>query len=501
MITNVQLKNCIFDRNQSKKMTKQLYILIISSVLFTISCGEETEVNTENKVVNDNITDSLVTEEKKPLALILPENPVLVDNIYATSTALPFHENHLYNCFDNDSTTFWKSPKGATDAEGILISFSKPTKIGSFKLTANEEQTYYYYVNGTLVDQQYGTTKRSQNINKTVKNLFIKFRGKDNIQQEFKLGEEEIQTISKTNPSSYLSLSTIDFFDTKGKAMNIVLPKRVKGNINTPSVLKESPSYAGDNLFDNMTGYAWIEGVEDNGIGSTLSLETEEILSIDALKIWNGYQRSPSHFYANAKLKSFTIKSEELEDSLTLDNSEKPQLTTLSKPTITNKIDLTIKEAYEGNSYQDLGISEMILYSNGYPIKIETDAIENIVKANKANDKLWFLDKGFNNSIEYGDSWSETSLNIRSNGTFVYYKDDHCGAYCYEIIDGNWELVKTTDDKVTITVYGKVFVPTSNEEMYTGKVDMKSVKIFKDEVTITKKAISGKKFLKNIRLQ
>lgn len=478
-------------------------VLLFSSLFVLYQCGgEETSTDTQDKTdTNTSKSDTLSNEKESIdyLSLSLPENPIIVERIYATSTQLPLIENSIYNAFDKDEATSWNSIPGATTNEGILIAFEETPYIKSFELKASKESEFVYYVNGSIVDERWGKTGKARNLNRPVKTIFIKFRGANDKLKEISSEEDETyKTYRSTDKEESLSLSEISFTGKDGNPLNIVLPYLIDGTVKTSSKLKESDSYKGDNLFDNMREYAWVEGVEGNGIDEKVTINTQKGLKINAIKVWNGYQRSPSHYYANAKVKAFDFLSGNTSETINIEDKEKPQLVSLSKPIEGNEFELAIKEAHKGNSYEDLAISELTFYQDGYPVKIKTSSEEETVKANKANTNLWFLDRGFENTNEEGASATDISMNIRSNGTFVYYKDENCGAYCYEIIDGNWELIEADKNKVKITVFGKVFRPSASEEMYEGKMNMNSVKIFKDVVTITKKNLKGEKFIEEI---
>lgn len=480
-------------------MLKKLLFFCLIFLFF--QCGEESVSNNESDNHNEQIKDPIVKEKVIDyLELDLPEKPVIVERIYATTTNIPLKENSIYKAFDNDINTNWQSMPGATTNEGILIAFAEKTYVKSFVLDAKTDQEFVYYVNGSLVDKRWGKTGKSKSLNTKVSTIFLKFKGNNDKVKSFEPKDDEVYlTYRATDPDETISISEINFYGKGDDKLNLVLPYMVDGTVTTSSNLKSSDSYKGDNLFDNMREYAWVEGAEGNGIGEKVTFNTQKGLKINSIKIWNGYQRSPSHHYSNAKLKTFDFTTGELTENNEIRNSETSQVVNFENTFKGDEFILKITDAFDGNSYEDLAISEITFYQNQYPIKIRTNAIEKTIKANKENPDLWFLDRGFESTHEEGAGAIDISMNIRSNGTFVYYKDEYCGPYCYEIIDGNWELIESDEDKAKIMVYGKIFRPSASEEMYQGKMNMNSVKIFKDQITITKKSLQGQKFIEEIK--
>ena len=61
-------------------------------------------------------------------------NMVYLEGCYATSTSLPFNTYSVYNLFDSNVNTKWKTMRGAGPDEGIMIYFDNPIKLGKLEL-------------------------------------------------------------------------------------------------------------------------------------------------------------------------------------------------------------------------------------------------------------------------------------------------------------------------------------------------------------------------------
>lgn len=58
-------------------------------------------------------------------------------------------------------------------------------------------------------------------------------------------------------------------------------------------------------LFDSRKEFVYAEGAPGAGENEALTFRFDENVKMNALKIWNGFQRSDKHYTANARIKSF----------------------------------------------------------------------------------------------------------------------------------------------------------------------------------------------------
>ncbi|MEM9895132.1 MAG: hypothetical protein AAF789_02070 [Bacteroidota bacterium] len=457
---------------------------------------------------------------------------IRLEGLYATSTALPFGKYSVYNLFDNDPSTIWKTLKGTGPNEGIMMIFPEPTYIGSLVLQQAkgidfaEVTTFLIYVDG----QNQGSNLV---IDKRVNSLYIKIlrtKSDRKITSEID-GKKYSRNIFYEDFS--VGLSEIKLLGDDDGQMRVIIPKKVNGSIQASSSLKPELAYGTSNLMDSRKEFGWVEGASGNGIGEEIIFEADEDIRITAVKIWNGYQRSPSHFSGNSRLKSFQFGLEDQQgQSYSLDDTTTPQTVTLGRPITGRRFVLTIEAAYSGSKYRDLVLSELKFFDGETPIMIRTKSEEERITETKAaaenNDLLkTFLDRNIDvillkseNKSGEGSYYSEshrqaTSLLLRSNNTFVIYEDEN---YHFEeyieaegidtgedtekqlIADGNWELKETGSDYLEIRIFGKILNTTPGENIYGSTSTEEKQRIFQDFLTLKKGTITGERFISDIPL-
>ncbi|WP_109832684.1 NADase-type glycan-binding domain-containing protein [Reichenbachiella versicolor] len=463
---------------------------------------------------------------------------VQLEGLYATSTALPLEENAVDNLFDDDieePVTYWRTMKGAGPNEGIMMYFSEPTYIGSLEIDEEVGAEYatkiIYEVYGD--GRSFGSTIRdmgvSKNIDQELTSLYIKIADCEEVKSIEQVIGDKTHHRSIFDADKSVSISEIYMYGKDDSRYKILPPKTVKGKIESSSSLTPALAYGATNLMDSKKEFGWAEGSNGNGINQKLTFTTDEEITISAIKIWNGYQRSPSHYKSNTRLKSFEFGLGDGTGATHMIKDEmSSQIVKLNAPITGRKFTLTVKDIFPGSKYQDLVISELKFLDGDQHIIISTDAEEKRIRNTQANSNA-ILDRYIDRNISvyataekhketeggyfYEDFWKQNSLILRSNNTFVMYeseeysvgeyreKDDYENSN-YEskeiIADGNWELKESGDDYVKVRIFGKIFTPTTRAELYHGDVTSANVRIFQDKLTLTKQKVSGERFVEDI---
>lgn len=214
-----------------------------------------------------------------------------------------------------------------------------------------------------------------------------------------------------------------------------------------------------------------------------------------------------------------------------LEDDKTPQMVVLDRPITGQKFELIIKDAFSGTKYQDLVISEIKFFEGNQPIVIQTSSEEErINETNSISNPLlnYFIDRNMDVSLysrkekkgdgEYFAEYygKKTSLILRSNNTFVMYERETLSVEEYNeeeeyenyeddtkevIADGNWELRETGEGYLKVRIFGKIFSPTTTAELYQGDVTSANVRIFQDNLTLTKDKITGERFINDIILK
>lgn len=129
-----------------------------------------------------------------------------------------------------------------------------------------------------------------------------------------------------------------------------------------------SSTYDGDrathiatNLIDGKRETNWTEGVDGNGIGEYVHFEFQEEKTITGFRICSGNHFSDSYYTKNARPKDIelTFEDDSSEEFTLLDVKE--ELTFQLPEAVTTKtVRLTIQSVYEGSSWEDTVISEIV---------------------------------------------------------------------------------------------------------------------------------------------
>ncbi len=389
-------------------------------------------------------------------AAILSQTPLKLQALVPTSGS------GAENLLDGKPTTTW-SPEGDAEGEGVLFRFEGDVKLTqvSVQACAGKKATLIPYVNGTVgaqVTVNDALTPVSTSSAHRVRSVFLKFADA--------LGS---------------CLSEVRFVGEK--PLDVRAPRRLDATAKASSVLAPADAYHPGYLFDGRPDFGWVEGVKGPGLGESMTLTFTAPVTLTALELWNGYQRSADHFAKNARAKKVALS---LDGAAPLELSVKdvqgPQKLMLPKPTSATTLTLTIKQAYPGSKYDDLVLSELRVWDEQGPRSIATSDLQDraaTLKTELATTPLaTFIDhnlRGVCHLIGY-----EFEAKFRSNHSFVVYRSsrtetDDAPVDVSEVIDGTW----IAKDGKTIELFGRAH---RNE---TGAGPYEDVVEPKDTTTIT----------------
>lgn len=250
------------------------------------------------------------------------------------------------------------------------------------------------------------------------------------------------------------------------KKLDVRAPRGLQATAKASSVLQPADAYHPGYLFDGRLDFGWVEGVKGPGLGESMALTFAAPLTITAVEVWNGYQRSDDHFTKNARAKKVTLTVDGAPPlELTLKDAQGSQKLELPKPTSTKSLTLTIKEAYPGTKYEDLVLSELRVWDAEGPRAIITGDLAERAQAMKAEAGAGplkgFVDKTLRSVCQV--TGYELEAKFRSNHSFVVYRssDDSSGAV-KEVLDGTWIL----KDGKTVELFGRSHRNESSYDPY-----------------------------------
>ncbi len=434
-----------------------------------------------------------------------PRPVAYLEGLYATSSA-PGQE--VYNLFDRDSTTIWRTRPGAGPDEGIMLYFPNALPLNGVEIVPARDafqgepsQAVVAYVNGKMSGNARPGETINLNTGELVKSLYLRF-AETGREQTTERNEDRLKIARNTYPAAAsIGIQAIKVYNTKGEELRLAPPKRVSGQATASSTLAPEAAYSCANLFDARKEFGWCEGAKTSGEGETLQFQFDEPVNITAVEIWNGYQRSDKHFSANTRLRDFAFGAADgPTNTYTLRDTEAGQKIELSGAAKGKSFTLTVKSVYPGAKYKDLAISDLIFYDGEQPFVLASPLAAQYASGLRAkatgSPLAAILDRRINNQVDDEGNIKVQSLIIRSDGTFVLYSVEVFDGDKTEIVaDGNWELIQADGKAARIKIFGKFNNLSNTLEYYKGNTQKEVTKIFNEELTIDARFVRGKKML------
>ena len=274
--------------------------------------------------------------------------------------------------------------------------------------------------------------------------LYPKKRGNKLVLGEFdSVVEVRSLTFNFENNTGF-KICDIKLFDQAMQPYNIRVPKIVKGSISADSVLKPVSAYSPDYLFDSRFEYAWASDKKAKDVN--LMLKFDKPQRVEKIRLWNGYQRSVTHCFANSRAKTLHLTGDKgYSAKVTVKDVLGSQVVTLPKPYSGKNLRIHIGEAYQGKNYRDLVISEMRLHDGkGWFMVDPTRALKAGIEANRkrfTKAKLGYL---LNDSYYAEEElnkepyWLSARLRLRADGSF--YLSGWVGEAVKYFSLGNYEI-------------------------------------------------------------
>ncbi|MFT5586474.1 MAG: hypothetical protein ACI9VR_004073 [Cognaticolwellia sp.] len=339
----------------------------------------------------------------------------------------------------------WKPPGDAV-AEGVLLRFESPQLVDTLSIAScGTAVGVEIYANGNGGSElEVGPQGGEVIIGQQVSSLFVKVKSAD-------------------RPVCLKGLKA----SANGEDLRLGPPRNVAGKISASSTLDPADAYHASYLVDGRTDFGWVEGAADLGLGESVSIDLDRVTRIQAIELWNGYQRSPDHFAKNGRVKvlGLSVDGGPVME-IPVQDSSGAQTLTLPSLVEARQLTLSIVEATAGSRYPDVVISELRLIDPAGPLGISvsgtarSQALLSVVKSGPlsgAVDARWVNVCGPENARE---------LKLRSNHSFVYYADDfgwnEPDAQNSMVFDGAW--VPNSGGKATL--YGRKHMVSSSWQPY-----------------------------------
>ena len=117
-----------------------------------------------------------------------------------------------------------------------------------------------------------------------------------------------------------------------------------------------------DRIMDGDTTTAWVEGVEGNGEGESITFTFGDLYVVSDIKIWNGYQKSEDLYYKNARTSELELEfSDGSTERISLQDMASGFQEFALERHVTSYVKVKIVSTYDGSKYGDTVISEIEL--------------------------------------------------------------------------------------------------------------------------------------------
>ncbi len=494
---------------------KYLFPLCLLSFLlvFGWGCGGESTTTGPDIEPGTNIK---TPEGPESIAEDIPFDPdaIYLERMYATSVGEAGPEYLL----DGDPATTWQAIPGAGPNEGVMLYFENPIEVGSVTIRSapngNAVKGLECFINGADAGKISLDTEKK--IDEEVQSMFVRIT-KVAGQEEIEFGEYPFCTIINYPPDALVSLAEIEFKDKAGNPLKVRPLHLEAGVVNATSVLEPAQAYNADFLFDSNLEFGWAEGQEDEGVGEKIQFTFDRAIRIEKIKVWNGYQRSKSHFERNARAKEVAFAAMGANgEGFELPDQQGGSVIDLANPIEGNEFEFRINSFYPGESYRDLLISEFRFFDGRQWFGLASNGAEERKAALKNEVGNSFLSSLLDrNFYEFQDMEIEGdvsySLTLRSSGSFVLYRnrsensgsDTEKSTEIREVADGNWSIESLDAGKevAKIKIFGKLNRIMEKEYWYKGNTKSDMTRIFSEILTITPDKIKGQKLIDEMHLR
>ncbi len=370
---------------------------------------------------------------------------------------------------DGDLSTGW-TPVGQAVDEGVLFRFEKPTRLSSVLIRACADAgtlQLLTYLNG----MQWAPERSDDHAfrlllppkRRLLRSLFIRIAGAR--------GKACLAEVS---------------FQSEDVLLHVKPPRTVSGRVSASSTLTPVDAYHSAYLFDGRTDFGWVEGAKGLGLGESVILELDETVKLQALELWNGYQRSKDHFRKNARATALGLMVDGgVEILLEVKDRRGAQKLQLPKAVEGKRFELIIRKAVRGTRYPDLVLSELRLLDAQGALTVRSPAIAErqkvLEKAIAGKSLASMVNRVW---ISRCGDQRNARLKLRSNHTFVWYEsvgDDKdavdAGKQSTEVFDGAWVPSKAPVTAAAIKLYGRRHRSSAEWDPYAGNQSKESVRI------------------------
>ncbi len=466
-------------------MKKLHYICCwIIAIAMTIGCEDTTPSS------NPTVENPTSSSDDQPAAAA--SNELFLLNALATSSS---KRDDSWYFLDDNENTIWTSNPGTGSGEYIHLEFL-PTKDNFVKSIAvraesgarlSKVNALAVYVNGELATVANPNTDIP--IGKNLKDLKIYFQAVKDLKTTTRQINGAKVTMQQSLPGKRVGITDIYFYGSNGKKLKLRQQQKYNGSIQTGSILKPVEQHRAAHLFDGSPTNAWVEGTDSDGTGEVLKFDLSGEAPAEKLVMLNGYHRSEEHYKSNARIKAFSIKTEnDKPQKFTLRDDMSPQILTFDPPLSGKNYEIEVLSVFKGEKRKDLAISELtFIRSDGTAWRVNTSA-EKAPLSGLGTGIEGVLDRFHGCTTQSGEQTTAQYVILRKDGTFDFLSSEDSGHNDVRLwqATGTWQ--KTANNKLKLTGGWKDLNADGSFS-------------FSEKITIKENYLSGEEFFDKIYLK
>jgi len=381
---------------------------------------------------------------------------------------------------DGKPETGW-SPIGDPRAEGILFRFEKNTALNTVQVQAcpgAEEMRLVPTWNGAMSGLNFikpgkvTSFSAPEGSSNAIRSIFLRFIA----------------------PTTRGCLAEVTFW-RHGQRLDVRAPRSVPGKITASSILTPKDAYHPAYLFDGRLDFGWVEGVDGPGVGESVTVAFDQPVTVNAIDLWNGYQRSTDHFKKNARAKRISFGPGAQAAALEVADKMGEQTLALPAPVTGGTFTLKVLDAIKGSVYQDLVLSELRFRDAAGPFTVATPDLaqrQAALRKSLGGTPLGeVVDRFLSASCPSEDDQRE--LKLRSNNTFVSYEaltisEDSNSS---QVFDGVWILRTQGAPWAELELFGRRHQVESSWAPYSEETEKTTDRIAGGKIEVARVADLG----------
>jgi hypothetical protein len=249
--------------------------------------------------------------------------------------------------------------------------------------------------------------------------------------------------------------------DPQGQTYNVKSPRLVGGTVAASSTLEPRTAYDPIYLFDSRFEYGWASNQQAKDVN--LTFRFDQPTRIEKVRIWNGYQRSVTHCYANSRARKIRVTGDGgYASEISVRDVLGSQVVVLPKPFEGKELKFEIVDSFLGKTYKDLVISEVRFFDGKEWFLLDpTQPLKNSISVNRSRFAKAKVAALLNDSysgeqeIKKEPYFITSSLRLRSDGSFYMSGSIGEAGNSQYFALGNYEIKDATEVKgIRLRLFG-----------------------------------------------